>query len=170
MNAIDWLQQAKLIHGVCPHCGEVFRLSDATVFAPDPPHTTPFDAVRQAFDEHERDVARFEVEREALLAVERDRGAATAHAQLLRLVPDFVGRGIDPEDVKLLCDPVTFIIFRGMGADDVRAIEFLETKPISVERERVLRSVGDAVAAGNIAFATWRITADGRVVVERVIH
>jgi predicted Holliday junction resolvase-like endonuclease len=135
-----------------------------------PPQTTPFDAVRRAFDEHEGDVARFEVEREALLAVERKRGAAIAHAQLVKLVPYFVTRGIDPEDVKLLCDPTTFLIFRGMGADDVTAIEFLETEPISVERERIVRSIGDAVAAGNVAWATWRITADGRVVVERVIH
>jgi len=170
MNALRWLQDIKKIYGICPCCGEVFRLADAVIYTREPPPKTAFDLLRESNERHESAVARFEMQREAILEVERDRGAAAAHEQLVRIAPDFVGRGIDPEDVKVIYDPVRYIVFRGLDASNITGIEFIDAEPTSSERERLLRSLDATIKAGNVAWATWRITEDGRVVVERVVH
>ncbi len=97
---------------------------------------------------------------------ERKRGAAEAARQLKKISPDLVGRKIDPRDVKVLFDPVRYVIFRGLCDDDVKAIELVDDEPTTSTREKLVSSIDRAITKGNVEWATWRVNAAGTIVCE----
>ncbi len=167
MNPVRWLQEAQRIHGVCPCCDTVFRLSQAQVFINARPPTTPFDKHAAAVARFERSVMQWESERDIILEEQRQRGIAAADAELNKISPVFIGRGISPRDVKVLFDPVRYVVFRGMTANDMTGIELIDNEPTTTTHERLVCSIGDAIKKGNVDWATWRVTDAGRVIKEQ---
>lgn len=163
MNLTRWFAEMKRIWGICPCCGEVFRLSDATIFTRTPPPKTEFDRVNDARDRLDRVIAKFDDQRAEIRAREVARGQREARRRLKEIAPEFAGRGVDPHDVKVLFDPVRYIAFNGMSNHGVKEIEFVDDEPTSKARDALLRSLEDALDNGNVEWATWRVGEDGTV-------
>jgi predicted Holliday junction resolvase-like endonuclease len=163
MNVVAAFQEMKRIFGVCPCCGEVFRLSDATVFTRDPPPKTEFDRLREARERFERQEEKFHEEIASLREKATRKGWLQARNRLRRIAPAFVGRGIDPQDVKVIFDPVEYVVFRGLNNKNTEAIKFVDREPNSSRRERVLNSIKRVIRSGNLEWHTYRVNEDGTV-------
>lgn len=164
MNFVQAFQEMKRIHGFCPCCGEVFRLSEATVFTKGAPPATPFDKVEREQAKVDRAVEKFEEKEEAIREHATALGQKAAKKKLKRIAGYFVERGVDPQDVKTLFHPVDYVVFRGLNGKQVKAIELVDRPPTSSAREKLQKSIRGALKAGNVEWRTWRIDADaGRV-------
>src|SRR3990170_8129676 len=148
MNILTMFTEMRSIYGFCPCCDELFRLSDATIYAKGPPPRTEFDRIDSALERLHIAVDRFEEREEAIREAARRRGQRAASPRLGELAPFFAKGKIRPEDVKVLFHPVEYIVFRGLSDDDCDALLFVDHAPDSRERERLQESLGQAIEKG----------------------
>jgi predicted Holliday junction resolvase-like endonuclease len=90
-------------------------------------------------------------------------GLRTAKSALKKIDPVFSGAGYNPHDVRVIFDPVTFVIFDGMGSGRLREIVLLAKGAESGSGERLQNSIKRAVKAGNYEFRTLHVDKEGKV-------
>lgn len=157
-------QDFRRILGVCPCCGEIFRLTDLKLSYRARPRATWLDDLEAAEDRQGRAEDRFDVEEEEIRERARKRGRQQLPRLLRKAEPIFACRGYSPQDAKPLFDPVDYIIFAGMnGSSLVRRIVLFDGPALNAARERVQRSIQRALAAGNYGWRTVRMGKDGRI-------
>lgn len=164
MKLVDVFNELKRIYGICPCCGEPFRLSEATLFTKAAPPKTAFEKMNDAYTRLDGQVERFDGREDEIREEARRRGQLEARRRLREIAPFFVSRRIDPQDVKLLFHPVEYVVFRGMQNDRCASVDFIDHPPANRDRERIQRSLDSAIRAGNLEWQTFRIGEDGRVV------
>jgi predicted Holliday junction resolvase-like endonuclease len=163
MNIVAFMQEQKRILGICPCCGELFRLSEATIFTKTRPPRTPFDELEDEQRKADRAAERFEEKVQVLRGEALRRGQTEARKRLRSIAHAFIGREIDPQDVKVLYDPVEFIAFRGMTSGAVTSVVLIDRPAASKEHEVVQESVAKAVDKGRYEWKVLRIDPAGRV-------
>lgn len=164
MNFVGVFNQLKRIYGICPCCGEPFRLSDTALYTKTAPAKTLFEKMDDERARLERCAERFDAREAEIREEARRLGQMEARRRLREIAPFFVARKIDPQDVKLLFHPVEYVVFRGMQTDRCASVDFIDHPARSRERERIQRSLNHAIKAGNLEWQTFRIGDDGRVV------
>lgn len=155
---------------ICPCCGDIFRLVEAKFTFPKSASRTCdylemvkledrvnrteelLSGAEDRFDE------RLENQREKYVQAGRRR----AKRKLKKIDPTFSGRNIDPQDVKVIFDPVEYIIFHGLSSDDgVQFIELVSRKPASRAEEKLTGSIDRVIKNGDIEFETLHMTDTG---------
>ena len=140
------------ILGICPCCGEVFRLVEGKFAFPQtqPKSCEYLELVAEesklsaAQDRLQSEIDRFEEKLEQQRERLRDRGRQLAKKRLRRIYPTFSGNDIDPQDVKAIFHPVEYLIFHGLCSDrGVRFVELVSRVPVNRVQEAVLKSVDD---------------------------
>jgi predicted Holliday junction resolvase-like endonuclease len=156
------------ILGVCPCCGEIFRLTDLMIAYRDRPAATWLDRLEATERRQERAEARFADDEQRIRDLAKARGRKALPGLLREAEPVFACRGYSAHDVKPLFDPVDYVIFDGMNeAPAVRRIVLSDGPALGHARERVQRSIQHALKAGNYEWKTVRMGKDGRVQPER---
>ena len=90
-------------------------------------------------------------------------GLRAAKKTLKKIDPVFSGSGYNPHDVKVIFDPVTYIVFNGIGTGRLREIVMLAHPPESATGERLHNSIRTAVKDGNFEFRTLHVDKDGNI-------
>ena len=80
-----------------------------------------------------------------------------------KIDPIFSGSGYDPQDVKVMFHPVTYVVFDGMAQGKVTQVQLLATPPQNDTSEQVQSSIEQTVNQGNFEFRTLRVDYLGRV-------
>jgi predicted Holliday junction resolvase-like endonuclease len=159
----ELLGQFSWIMAICPfeECGQLFRLSDARPYLKDKRPHSVLDDIEAQDERLDRAIARL-AEQESLLRAEaKSAGLKKAKTRLRKIDPVFSGSRLDPQDVKIIFDPVEYVVFDGMNRENLRRILLLGHEPTSKEDERVLKSIAHAIGAGNMSFNTLRVLEDG---------
>jgi predicted Holliday junction resolvase-like endonuclease len=82
---------------------------------------------------------------------------------LRKIDPIFGGSGYDPQDVKVVFNPVAYVVFDGMSQGKVTKVQLLATPPQNRISEQVQSSIEQTVSRGNLEFRTLRVDNRGRV-------
>jgi len=156
------LQRA--IFGVCPCCGELFRLSDVTVFV----RTRPVKDWKYYLDaEDERLVnaeARLEEQKEALREKAREKGRLVTRRLIQKIDRVFTPRRLNPDDAKTILHPVDFVVFNGMKEEAmIRNLVLLDHESRSKERRALQRSIERVVSKKRYEWRTLRVDEGGVV-------
>jgi predicted Holliday junction resolvase-like endonuclease len=163
LTFLKYYQETKRIYGICPCCGEPFRLSDATVFTRGRPPKTAFDDLAKAWSDLREAEERFSTRQAKIQEASRSAGRARAKRHLADIAPFFASHQIQPEDVKVLFDPVDYIAFCGLGDRECRSVDFIDRPPDSKGREVVQKSLHAAIRNGRVEWRTYRVTAQGTI-------
>jgi predicted Holliday junction resolvase-like endonuclease len=151
------------ILGICPCCGELFRLTDARPYLKRKPMRSPLDDI----EEEEGRLARAGERLDDREAEHRERaailGQRRAKRRLRNIDQTFSGSGLDPQDVKVIFDPVEYIVFDGMSNGSVKRVVFMAHPPTNRYEEGVTASLDRTVKRGNYEFKTLRVTDDGKI-------
>jgi predicted Holliday junction resolvase-like endonuclease len=149
--------------GVCPCCGELFYVSEARPYYDGQKPQSTLDRLRV----EERRLGNAE---EKLDEIESDlretaaRAGLQATKRLLRKIdPVFSGAGYDPQDVKVIFNPVTYVVFDGMSQRKLTKIQLLAKPPQSRATELIQNSIEQAVNRGNVEFRTLRVDHHGSI-------
>ena len=173
LQAIDGIQE---VLGICPCCGELFRLAEAKfVFPQRPPRSCEYLRVAKleekvaAEDERLRAAReRFDERMEKRRAPLIEAGRRKAKRKLKKIDPTFSGRGVDPQDVKVIFDPVEYIVFHGLNSErGVRNVELVSRAPADKVQEAVLKSIDRSVQRGDVEFETLHMRDDGSFEVKK---
>ena len=151
------------IIGICPCCGDISRLSEMRPYLKGAKPSSEFDLLDAEERRLDRIEEALEEQVERLREKARELGRKEAARRLKAADPCFAGCGIDPQDVKVLFDPVEYIVFDGMAKKALRKIWFVGEQPAGKADERLQTSLQDAVRKGNLEFITLRVTNDGKV-------
>jgi predicted Holliday junction resolvase-like endonuclease len=163
MNLVSAFQEMKRIYGFCPCCGELFRLSDADLFTRGEPPRTPFDDASDAEAKVARSIEKFEAKEEALREAAVALGQKQATKQLKKVAPFFTARKINPQDVKVLFDPVDYVAFKGMCGGKIACVELIDHAPDTAAREKAQNGIRKALEKGNVEWKLYRIDGAGTI-------
>ena len=149
------------ILGICPLCGALFRLGDVRPYLKGKRPHSILDDLDAAEARIDRAMERLDEQEEMLRARAKLAGRRQAKKQLRKIDPIFSGSNLDPQDVRVIFDPVEYVVFDGMQREYLRRILLLSHPPANREVERVQTSVSRAIGKGNVDFKTLRVTAEG---------
>jgi predicted Holliday junction resolvase-like endonuclease len=160
MNLVSVFQDFKRIYGLCPCCGEPFRLSDAILFTRKAPPRTDFESLAIEWERVESRRQLLDDQRAALREKARLKGRIAAQERLQLFQPFFSSQKLSVRDVKVLFDPVDYLAFRGLGEADCKEVMFIDREPDSGRRERLHNSLRRVIDGGNLEWQTVRIADD----------
>lgn len=157
-----------LIAGVCPNpdCGELFRLSDARPFLKGKKPASILDELDAEIDRIDRAQERLELQEQVLRDRARQAGQRQAKRRLKKIDPAFSGCRLDPQDVKVIFDPVEYVVFDGLNAGKLDRVVLLGHPPASRAQERLFKSIARTVRKGNLDFRTLRVLENGALELE----
>lgn len=148
---------------VCPECSELFYLSEARPYlAGKQPHSV-IDELRTEENRLSRAEEKLDEIEDALRETAAKAGLRAAKQALKKIDPMFSGAGYNPHDVRVIFDPVTYVVFNGMGTGRLREIVLLGRPPENTRAERLQRSIEGAIRKGNLEFKTLHVGKDGSV-------
>jgi predicted Holliday junction resolvase-like endonuclease len=167
LQTIDGIQE---VLGICPCCGEIFRLVEAKfIFPRKRPRTSEYlglvtlenniatECEILALAEAEFDEA-LEEQREQL----REKGRKLAKNKLKQIDPTFSGNNINPQDVKALLHPVEYVIFHGLNTSEgVDIVEFVSRSPRNKLQEQIVTSIDATIRNGDVSFESLHMGDDG---------
>lgn len=163
MNLVTVFQDFKRIHGFCPCCQKLFRLSEIILFTRQAPPHTDFDSLAADWSKVEHQRQLLDEQYEALQEQARLKGRIAAQERLRLFQLFFSGHGLNVKDVRVLFDPVDYLAFRGLADGDCKEVIVMDREPDSNHRERLHNSLGHAIDGGNLEWKTVRIADDGTV-------
>jgi predicted Holliday junction resolvase-like endonuclease len=151
------------ILAVCPHCESVFYLSEARPYLKGQRPKTVVDRLRSENRKLDR-LDEFLAEQESVLREKAARdGLIAAKASLKEIDHIFSGSGIDPHDVKVIFNPVTYVVFHGLSSKSLDCVRLLSHAPLDQSSERVLNSIEKVVRHGNYDFSILRVDEAGSI-------
>jgi predicted Holliday junction resolvase-like endonuclease len=148
---------------VCPQCEELFYLSEARPYLAGNQPRSIVDVLRAEEQKLDRAEERLDGLEYALRESAAVAGLRAAKKVLKKIDPLFSGSGYNPHDVKVIFDPVTYVVFHGMGSGRLREIVLLSDPAKSLAGERLQSSIEGAVMSGNFEFRTLHVDKDGKV-------
>jgi predicted Holliday junction resolvase-like endonuclease len=165
---IDGIQE---ILAICPccGCGKVFRLVEGRFIFPQRPlRLSEYSDLVTLENNLRRREERLQTAEEDFNAEMKEkkeqlakRGQRQAKRKLKQIDPVFSAGGIDPQDVKVIFDPVEYLIFHGLNRDNVRLLEFVSRQPNSKCQEATINSIDRVIKNGDVSFETLRLKDDG---------
>lgn len=166
-KTIDGIQE---VLAICPCCGEIFRLVEGKfTFPQKTPATCQYldlVALERTVSGQEGRLTSAEERFEKVLRARRQKlvelGRRRAKRKLRRIDPTFSANDIDPQDVKVIFDPVEYLIFHGLSSErGVNLVEFVSRAPSSKSEEAVVKSIDNTIRGGFVGFETLQMKDDG---------
>ncbi len=151
------------IVGVCPCCNELFYLSEARPFLKGQRRKWTIDSLRAAEARLARDEELLDEAEDKLRERARRLGLNAANRTLKKIDPVFSGAGYKPHDVKVIFNPVTYVVFDGMAENKLKRISLIAKPPSDSVTEKLLTSVQKAVDGHKYEFRTLHVDAQGTV-------
>ncbi len=161
---VSILEDFRNILGICPHCGDVFRLTDIAISYHGRPRRSWLDGMEEADDRISRAEQRLDEKLETIREAARERGRKQLPRILRKAEPIFSCRGYFPQDAKAIFDPVDFVIFDGMNRKKrVDRVVLFDGPADDRDREKVQDCVQRTIRSGNYEWKTIRIGKNGRI-------
>jgi predicted Holliday junction resolvase-like endonuclease len=174
VQTIDGIQE---ILAICPCCGELFRVIEGKFLFPSKPLKScdylQLVALEKKLAGDDERLSHAEERFENQMTDQKRRlarkGQKQAKRKLRKIDPVFSARNIDPQDVKVIFDPVEYLIFHGLNSPDgVSLIEFISREPESKQHESTITSIDRTIRNGDVTFETLRLKDDGSFDVHKV--
>ncbi len=148
---------------LCPCCGELFYVSEARPYYDGQKPQSALDRLRAEERRLERAEEKLD-EIESNLRETAAKAGLQATKRLLRKIdPVFSGSGYDPQDVKVIFNPITYVVFDGMAEGKLKKVQLLARPADNRATERIQNSIEQALQHGNLEFRTLRVDGQGRI-------
>jgi predicted Holliday junction resolvase-like endonuclease len=155
------------IFGVCPHCDDLFRLSDTKIYVKKKPVKDWMDELDLRMERLDRLEEKIEEKREELQEKAREKGRKAAQLKVKRLDPIFTPRRLNPDDAKVIFHPIDYIVFNGMKNEDPMTNVILLARKVKEGSHNMLqKSIVRVLEHENYEWQTLRVQEDGRIKAE----
>jgi predicted Holliday junction resolvase-like endonuclease len=167
-NLASFFELQRHIFGICPKCGNFFRLSDAKIFSkkkPIPDWMDNIDIVKLRLDKRKEDIL---AQKKKLQEEASARGRRLAQLMVKKIDPVFTPRKLHSDDAKVILHPIDYVVFNGMNtADSIKNIVLLDKKTNQEKHKKIQKSIERVVERNNYDWVTIRIQKDGAIDLER---
>lgn len=160
---INFFQLQRQIFGVCPHTGNIFRLSDCHIYLKKKPipdwfqqieiAQTKIDIATQSLDERE----------ESIRKKARVAGRIEANKIVKKIDKIFTPLKLNPDDAKVIFNPVDFVVFNGMKNGTMKNVILLDNSKTSVSDKKLQESIRKTIEKDNYEWITLRVEENGNI-------
>lgn len=163
-SLISSFQDFQKVLVVCPGCGEIHRLSELKLSYRGRFRKTWLDELREEENKITRAEERFEEKKERIREEARGKGRKQVPKLLKKCMPVICAHGYYPQDLKVLFDPVDFVIFDGLNLkENVRKVVFFDGPPYDRKREKIQKSIRATIKKGNYEWRTVKLDKEGHI-------
>lgn len=163
-DVVQFFRLQRHIFGVCPHSGQVFRLSDCRVYLKTKPARDWLDRIEDEAARLDKAEERLDAREEDLREQARERGRQQAQRTVRKVDRIFGPRHLNADDAKVVFHPLDYVVFDGMKkSDEVRRIVLLDQEATARERRPLQRSIEQAIDRQRYEWLTLRVGEDGTV-------
>ena len=163
IDLLEFFNLSRQIFGVCPNTKTIFRLSDGHVYT----KTKPMKDWMQIFDNKssvlEDKEAKLEEERSKIKVKARIAGRKEADKIVRKIDKIFTPNKLNPDDSKVIFNPVDFVVFNGLKDDNMKNVLFYDEKKTDNNERELQRSLEKTIEKGNYEWVTIRIDNDGNI-------
>ena len=167
-EVLEFYSSLRHIFGVCPCCGEIFRLSDCKLYQKKKPEA-------DWKEELDKEILRLDnLEEKILEKIEatketaRTVGRQNADKLVRKIDKIFLPLKLNCNDCKVIFHPVDFIVFNGMNSNggdcSIKDIILLDKNNKSGQYLQIQKSIENVVVKKNYEWLTLRVENDGQIV------
>lgn len=165
-----FFQYQRQIFGICPCCGDFYRLSDCKIYKEDKAPTDWLDKLtreeRRLNDKEDKVNEALDILRQA----SREKGRKEANRLVKKVDTVFSPQKLNPDDAKVIFHPVDFVVFNGMkdasNGDALQNIVLLDGEKKSAEGKKIQKSLSKAIDKESYEWLTLRVDNDGSITQE----
>ena len=157
-NFIQYLRAEDQIAGCCPHCDEIFRLSEVELFyIPDRKEDFLADLRKRQGEIEQNLEEQLRQAREDAIKKSRSVLLGKLFEAVSPLLPGFQH---NPRDLRGIWDPVDYVCFNGATLNgSVDSVSFIEIKTGRSTTSRVQKSIKEAVENQRVKWETVKVQA-----------
>lgn len=166
-SMIRFFDVQRRIFGICPKCNNFFRLSDSKIFLKKKPVLDWMDEIElegQKLDTREQEILekKKELQKEA-----SEKGRRLAQRTVRKIDSVFTPRKLDPDDAKVILNPIDYVVFNGMNtAESIKNIVLLDRQTKTPQHRKIQKSIERVIEREKYEWQTLRVGKDGRIDVE----
>lgn len=149
------------IFGICPCCGNVFRLSDAKISVKKKFKIDWYEKIEKKLELLSEKELRLEELRISIQEKARERGYKKAINRIKKIDPIFSPRKLDPDDAKVIFNPIDYSVFHGMRSGNIKKIILLDRK--LTNNKRIQKSIEKTIEKENYEWKTLRVLDNGEI-------
>ena len=162
-NILNFFALQRSIFGICPDCGDFFRLSDCQIYLKKQPVSDWMDELNLQTAKLDKAEERICQQEDELREVAREKGRRLAQRAIKKVDAIFAPRRLNPDDAKVIFHPIDYVVFNGMkAASPMKDIVLLDNKA-RLDRRSLQRSIERAIEQENYEWQTLRIDNDGKI-------
>jgi hypothetical protein len=123
---LKFFQLQRQIFGVCPHTGNVFRLSDCHIYVKKKPEPDWLQQIESAQVRINNATERLDEKEEAIRDKARIAGRNEATKMVRKIDKIFHPLKLNPDDSKVIFHPVDYIVFNGMKTGQIKNLILMD--------------------------------------------
>jgi predicted Holliday junction resolvase-like endonuclease len=155
------------LFGVCPSCGDFFRLSDCKVFVKKKPVSDWMDGLDLKREKLDQLTQKLDEKEEGLREKAREKGRQLAQKAIRKIDSIFTPRKLNPDDAKVIFHPIDYIVFNGMKSPaSMKNIVLLDRELKGTSHRSVQRSIERVIEKENYEWQTLHVQEDGKIKVD----
>ncbi len=164
-NILNLFQSFRTVLCVCPHCGDVLRLSDLHLSYKGMTPKTWLDTYDGNVRSIERKEEVFEEKEGELRDAATEKGRKKVPLIIRKSMhSEFAKLRYDPYDIKALLHPVDFVVFNGLNEKEkLSDITFLSKKTDSPELIKLRKSIESTIDNGKYVWQVARVDINGKI-------
>ena len=166
-DIVNLFNSQRQIFGVCPHCDDLFRLSETKIYMKKRPVKDWMDELDLRLERLDRLEEKIEEKKEELQEKAREKGRKAAQLKIKKLDPIFTPRKLNPDDAKVILHPIDYIVFNGMKNEEpMKNVILLDRRVKEGNHRTVQKSIERVLEHEHYEWQTLRILDDGKIKVE----
>lgn len=161
-HLLEFFQLQRQIFGVCPHSGNVFRLSDCHLYVKKKPEPDWLQQIEAAQERINKASEKLDEKEDEIREKARQAGRKDADNLVKKIDKIFHPLKLNPDDSKVILHPIDFIVFNGMKAGQMRNLILLDKAKGNVSK-RLQQSIQKVVEKQNYEWVTLRVEDNGNI-------
>ena len=152
---LKFFQLQRQIFGVCPHTGNVFRLSDCHIYVKKKPEPDWLQQIESAQVRINNATERLDEKEEAIRDKARIAGRNEATKMVRKIDKIFHPLKLNPDDSKVIFHPVDYIVFNGMKTGQIKNLILMDKSKRTADK-RLQQSIQKVIEKKNYEWITLR--------------
>jgi len=169
-EVFSFFSSLRQIYGVCPCCGDFFRLSDCKLYQKARPGKDWMERLDDEIEKLEKRAERIQAKIEETREKALEAGRKEADKLVKKIDPIFRPLNLNPNDGKVIFHPVDFIVFKGMNtkalSNCIDKVILLDHNNKKGEQLKIQKSIEKAILKKSYEWITLRVKENGQIIEE----
>jgi predicted Holliday junction resolvase-like endonuclease len=159
---LKFFQLQRQIFGICPHTGNVFRLSECHIYVKKKPEPDWLQQIEAAQIKISNAEEKLDEKEETIREKARIVGRSEATKMVRKIDKIFHPLKLNPDDSKVIFHPVDYIVFNGMKTGKMKNLILMD-KAKGTSDKRLQQSIQKVIEKKNYEWITLRVEENGNI-------